>query len=105
MAWKVLRWDYLRSVWRTPFRDVVIDTKILKAKGKLNKNYIENDIESGAIHCFKTKRAADSFRTSSECVFKVIGKGYMADGYNDEIAFKEIEFVENPNDYEWEYGK
>lgn len=110
-AWKVLRYLPMRRYWATPYFHNQVDCNILCANRKnpqfdidnINWPHILLSLEGGAIHCFRTKKLAqDHIKNHLDdhyCdVFKVIGKNYII--HNEtEIAFHEIKFVENPNDY------
>lgn len=108
-AWKILEYDPHSKVWQTPYRGMIVTNNKLKAKGRKKivdyKELIE--LSGGAIHCFRNKNVA---RKRLDCyyrflnnrcmmdVFKVKGKGYILHNLT-EIAFKEIEFLDNVNDY------
>ncbi len=99
VAYKVLMWDSYKKLWRTPCEYDPIKSKTLIAKGKPSEDGI---ISGGAIHCFKTEKAANQWKTHDEVIFKVVGKGLVGHS-GTEIAFKEIEFVDDPTQWEWDY--
>lgn len=101
VAYKVLYWNGVRKRWETPCECTPIKSKTLIAKGKSSDDGI---IDGGAIHCFKTKKDADQWKYPDEVIFKVVGKGLVGHN-NTEIAFREIEFVDDPTQWEWDYTK
>ena len=102
VAWKVLA--YRKSRWRTPmFNHEIVGNK-LKAYGppgfyrRCSIHSEVNMLSGGVIHCYRTRQQAltcsNNMNGEHTCVFEVIGKDCIA--YNNEqIAFKEIEFVED----------
>ncbi len=103
VAWKVMA-NY-GSGWFTPIRYIRPKNNKLKARGKLDLEATSAPwykLYGGVIHCYKTKRAAlDSIMYASnfQDVFEVIGKTPIAHTTN-QIAFKEIEFVDNLDEWE-----
>ncbi len=98
-AWKVMLYD---GGWKTPLKRATPRNNKLKAKGKPDiRRSISCGIllSGGAIHCFKTKTAANRFALPSEAVFEIRGKNPIARN-RTQIAFQEIEFVDNINDLE-----
>ncbi len=100
-AWKVLSYNPYRACWRTPLQDRNIYNNQLIAVGRCNNR---GNIESGAIHCFRTKKDAVQSQLYSgwefeSSIFKVEGIGEV--GHNDkEVAFKHIKFVDTVGDWE-----
>ncbi len=107
-AFKFMKWD--GSKWVTPFLRVdvpqngIMDDVLKDCDIKdhfYNKSF--SRLDGGAIHCYRTKKAAiSSFGYShvvGGAVFEVKGTKPVA-WNNTEIAFKKIKFVENPHDYE-----
>ncbi len=109
-AWKVLQYE--RGKWISPIQGTLVSNNRLKAKGRRHyaTSYFtveKKRLESGAIHCFRRKKDAQqhwlmerslSFMNDRE-IFEVKGIGYVNHN-GTEIAFKEIEFVDNINDWE-----
>jgi len=94
-AWKVMKLN--NGEWRTPcLRQKPVDNKLV-AKGEPN---IKNkSLAGGAIHCFKSHTDAWRYVLYGvrEHIFKVRGSGLVAHN-KDQIAFREVEFVENLDD-------
>ena len=105
-AWKVLEYDKNKKEWFTPFQYEIVRNNILVAKGEISPGASGRGIGKGVIHCYRTKKAAKKswimqkdYSPYLVDVFKVVGKDLV--GYNDkEVAFKEVEFVDNVDDWE-----
>lgn len=108
VAWKVLCWDTQTDKWVTPYRNTPVNSKKLKANGSKYKMFIGSRLHGGGIHCYLTEAKAKSQLPffARGCIFKVIGKEYIAeDTVRKHIAFEEITFVDNPKDWEYDYSK
>ena len=111
IAWKLMKYSSIKSKWITPVFNSLTYKNKLKAYGEpvFNEGYRNskkytpvNILEGGAIHCYRTRTQACITRYSGlhieECrVFEVKGTDCVA--YSEkEIAFKEIEFVDDLSD-------